>query len=62
MNCPKCDQEMHYEPCDPSVGIMRGGYSCDECDVFIGDDEIDSESDFMDDAILSRTDGGKDAG
>lgn len=45
MNCPTCDSEMEYEEYDPSVGILRGGYFCEACNEFIGEDELDDEPD-----------------
>lgn len=40
INCPKCDADISetYEPADPSVGIMSGGWFCDVCDMPVGDD------------------------
>lgn len=43
MNCPHCDKPMEHQPYDPDVGIMRGGWFCESCDVFIGDDEVDDD-------------------
>lgn len=44
MNCPKCDAEMEHIEYDPSVGVLNGGWFCHSCnDVFVGDDEIDSD-------------------
>ena len=45
MNCPKCDAELEHEDYDPDCGIMRGGWFCEACDLFIGDDEVDDEPD-----------------
>lgn len=41
--CPNCGEDISdtYEPADPSVGIMRGGWYCEECDEFISDDDLD---------------------
>ncbi|MDE2106625.1 MAG: hypothetical protein KGL39_55935 [Patescibacteria group bacterium] len=38
--CPKCNADISdtYEPADPSVGIMCGGWYCDACDLPVGDD------------------------
>jgi len=38
--CPQCDQEMQYQPYEPDVGIMMGGWFCTECDVFVEDEDI----------------------
>lgn len=45
-NCPKCGADITdtYEPYDPSVGIMMGGWFCDTCDEGVPDeDEPDYE-------------------
>ena len=43
MTCPKCDADISdtHQEYDPDVGIMRGGWYCEACDVFVGDDEMD---------------------
>lgn len=37
VSCPKCDADIEdtYEGADPSVGIMCGGYYCQDCDVSV---------------------------
>lgn len=42
--CPKCGVDIShtYEPFDPSVGIMSGGWYCEACDeVVIEEDDSD---------------------
>ncbi len=38
--CPKCGADVSetYQPYEPDVGIMCGGWFCDACDFFIEDD------------------------
>lgn len=45
MNCPKCDADISdtYEGYDPSVGIMRGGWYCEACDIAVGEHESEAE-------------------
>jgi len=40
MECPSCEADISgsYEPSDPDVGIPCGGWFCDECDLFIEDE------------------------
>ncbi len=39
IHCPKCDADVSdsYEPADPSVGIMSGGWYCGACDLPVGE-------------------------
>jgi hypothetical protein len=44
--CPKCGKDISdsYEPADESVGIMAGGWYCDECEEFvINEDDVEEE-------------------
>ena len=49
VECPKCGIDVGdtYEPYDPSVGIMCGGWFCEACDLAIPDEGHD-ESDYLD--------------
>lgn len=35
--CPKCGADISgtYQPYDPDVGIMSGGWFCDACDLVV---------------------------
>lgn len=41
VECPKCGVDIShtYEPQDPSVGIMSGGWFCEECDVAVPEED-----------------------
>lgn len=41
VECPKCHEDVSdtYEPYDPSVGIMCGGWYCSACDLAIPDED-----------------------
>lgn len=41
--CPECDADISdtYESAEPDVGILSGGWYCEECDIFISEDEVD---------------------
>lgn len=43
--CPKCKADISdtYEGADPSVGIMTGGYYCQNCDHSVADWEVERE-------------------
>ena len=44
IECPKCGENIShtYQPCEPDVGIMSGGWYCDACDIAIAEeDELD---------------------
>lgn len=45
MNCQKCNADITdtFEPADPSVGIMCGGWYCDACDLAIAEHECPRE-------------------
>ena len=45
VHCPKCDADISdtFEPADPSVGIMTGGWFCDTCDESVGEHEIERD-------------------
>lgn len=47
IKCPKCGTDISdtYEPADPSVGIMCGGWFCDACDEVVVDNEDDYDLD-----------------
>lgn len=44
-NCPKCHEDISdtYEPADPSVGIMSGGWYCDTCNLSVGEHDVERE-------------------
>lgn len=48
IHCPKCDADISdtYEPSDPSVGILTGGWFCDACEYAVADHEVDTDEDF----------------
>jgi len=41
VECPKCGADVShtYEGCDPSVGIMSGGWYCEKCDLAIPEED-----------------------
>ena len=41
--CPKCQQEMERQPCEPDVGIMMSGWFCTACDEFVEDEDTGEE-------------------
>ena len=43
--CPKCKADISdtYEGADPSVGMMTGGYYCQDCDHSVADWEVEHE-------------------
>ena len=43
--CPKCGADISdsYEEYDPSVGIMSGGWYCNECDEAFADEGDDDD-------------------
>lgn len=45
VHCPKCSADIDdtYEGADPSVGMMTGGYYCQDCDVSVADWEVSHE-------------------
>lgn len=45
VDCPKCKADIGdtYEGADPSVGLMTGGYYCQDCDVSVADWEVERE-------------------
>lgn len=45
VHCPKCSADIDdtYEGADPSVGMMTGGYYCQDCDVSVADWEVSRE-------------------
>ena len=47
IHCPKCDADVSdsYEPADPSVGIMCGGWYCGACDLPVDGEHESSEGD-----------------
>ena len=63
IRCPKCSADISetYEPADPSVGIMSGGWYCDTCDLPVGDDGYREpmEGDVPLFGLLPETDGPK---
>jgi ribosomal protein L37AE/L43A len=46
VECPKCGKDISdtYEGYDPSVGIMSGGWYCEQCDVAVADEGYDDDS------------------
>lgn len=52
MNCPKCDADITetWQGAEPDVGIMTGGWYCDECDLAVS--EHDHPLEPMDDDVL----------
>lgn len=49
--CPSCGVDISdsYESADPSVGIFGSGWYCEECDIFVDDDD-----DYPDDPDIDR--------
>lgn len=47
VTCPKCDADISdtHQEYDPEVGILRGGWYCEACDQFVGDDEYEFDWD-----------------
>lgn len=45
VHCPKCSADIDdtYDGADPSVGMMTGGYYCQDCDVSVADWEVSHE-------------------
>ena len=45
VRCPKCDTDISdtFEPADPSVGILTGGWYCDACDTSIAEHEVERD-------------------
>ncbi len=43
--CPNCGEDISdsYQGYDPSVGIMAGGWYCDECDIAVSEEDDDNE-------------------
>jgi hypothetical protein len=41
VECPKCGEDISdsYQPAEPDVGIMMGGWYCDKCDLAVGDED-----------------------
>lgn len=41
--CPKCGDDISesYTEYDPSVGIMRSSWWCEQCDIVVDDDADD---------------------
>src|SRR4051812_2264486 len=53
-HCPKCDADISetYQPAEPDVGIMSGGWYCDPCDLAV---EEDYEREPMEDDVFPST-------
>ena len=47
VECPKCGTDISdsYQPAEPDVGIMGGGWFCDACDVVVDDEGYESHDD-----------------
>jgi hypothetical protein len=45
VNCPKCQADISdtYEGADPEVGMMSGGYYCQDCDHGVAEWEVERE-------------------
>ena len=61
MNCPKCDANLEFEPADPSVGIMCGGWYCSDCDMFTSEHEVDDEP-MPDNVVITPSDSSRPMG
>ena len=46
--CPNCGEDISdsYQGYDPSVGIMAGGWYCDECDIAVSEEDDDNDPSF----------------
>ena len=50
--CPKCEADISgsHEPAEPDVGIINGGWYCEDCDEFVAEQDVhadDERPDFL---------------
>lgn len=47
VECPKCGTDISdtFQPAEPDVGVMNGGWFCDACEVVVEQESEDDDPD-----------------